>query len=192
MATLVLAAGESARLGEPKQLIDWGGKSLLQTVVDRALEWPGGSCTVVLGAYAEEILEAVEFADAVVVINEDWDEGMAASLRIGLDAISRDNAVEYVTVGLGDQPGIDAGVVDQLVSLRKRARAIVPKYRYAWGNPVVIDRWLWPRIMALEGDQGAKKLLQAHPEWVHEVWVDALPPRDIDTAADIADLRPRP
>lgn len=191
VATLLLAGGGSSRLGEPKQLIDWGGVPLLQSVLAGASAWPAASCTVVLGAHAELILDKVEFGDAVVVINEDWAEGMAASLRVGLDAISRDNDVEYALVGLGDQPGIDGDLVAQLVDSRDQARAIVPKYRFIWGNPVVIDRWLWPRVMALEGDQGAKKLLQAHPEWVHEVWVDSLPPRDIDTADDVADLRPR-
>ena len=67
----------------------------------------------------------------------------------------------------------------------------MPKYRYAWGNPVVVERSLWPRLMSLEGDEGAKRLLQAHPDWVHEVWFEQRPPRDIDTRADFDDLRPR-
>ena len=69
--------------------------------------------------------------------------------------------------------------------------AIVPKYRYTRGNPVLIDRALWPRLMSLEGDEGAQRLLQAHSEWVEEVWFDSLPPRDIDTQADVEELRPR-
>lgn len=69
--------------------------------------------------------------------------------------------------------------------------AIVPKYRYSWGNPVLIDRALWPRLMSLAGDQGARRLLEAHPEWVDEVWLESLPPRDVDTAADVEELRPR-
>ena len=74
---------------------------------------------------------------------------------------------------------------------RSRAPVIIPKYRYTWGNPVVIDRSLWPRLMSLSGDEGAQRLFQAHPEWVEEVWVEQLPPRDVDTEADVAELRPR-
>ena len=74
---------------------------------------------------------------------------------------------------------------------RSRAMAIVPKYRYSRGNPALIDRALWPRLMSLEGDEGAQRLLQAHSEWVEEVWFDSLPPRDIDTQADVEELRPR-
>ncbi len=72
-----------------------------------------------------------------------------------------------------------------------KRQAIVPKYRYVWGNPVLVERSLWPRLMSLEGDEGAKGLLQAHPDWVHEVWFEMRPPRDIDTRADFDELRPR-
>ena len=69
---------------------------------------------------------------------------------------------------------------------------MVPKYRYQRGNPVVIDRSLWSRVMSLEGDQGARTLLQAHPEWVEEVWFPSSMPRDIDTEQDLAELRQHP
>ncbi|MFQ5518342.1 MAG: NTP transferase domain-containing protein [Acidimicrobiia bacterium] len=191
VATLILAAGGSVRLGRPKQLIDWGGRPLLQHVVSRGAVWPASTMTVVIGAHAEEILDRVDFGEASIVINDDWSEGMATSLRVGLDAVSRDNSIEHVIVGLGDQPGVDGEVVDRLVASRHAARAVVPKYRYTWGNPVVIDRWLWPRVMAISGDAGARTLLLTHPEWVHEVWVDGLPPADVDTEDDIVELRPR-
>jgi molybdenum cofactor cytidylyltransferase len=67
--------------------------------------------------------------------------------------------------------------------------AAVPKYRYQRANPVLVDRYLWPRLMSLEGDSGASRLLQAHPEWVEEVRLDHPIPRDIDTPGDVSDLR---
>jgi CTP:molybdopterin cytidylyltransferase MocA len=66
--------------------------------------------------------------------------------------------------------------------------AAIPKYRFQRSNPVLVDRFLWPRLMSLEGDAGAARLLQAHPEWVHEVRFDLPAPRDIDTQEDLDDL----
>jgi CTP:molybdopterin cytidylyltransferase MocA len=94
---------------------------------------------------------------------------------------------------LGDQPGVVPEVVAEMIAVaHKRSHpAIVPKYRYVRGNPVIIKRSLWERVMSLTGDEGARQLLKAHPEWVDEVWVDSLPPRDVDTVADVEELRPR-
>ena len=69
----------------------------------------------------------------------------------------------------------------------------IPRYRYTWGNPVLVDRSLWARVMAnIKGDRGARSLFQAHPDWVKEVWFEDLPPRDIDTQFDLIEMRPRP
>jgi CTP:molybdopterin cytidylyltransferase MocA len=66
-----------------------------------------------------------------------------------------------------------------------------PKYRYVRGWPLVVRRQLWPRLLGLEEDAGIDSLLQVHASWVHEVWVDALPPRVVATPDDLVDLRPR-
>lgn len=192
-AALILAAGGSRRMGAPKQLADWGGTPLLQHVIDMVRRWQVDEIFVVLGNDAEEILESVDLTDTTVVINPEWEEGMASSLRAGLDALMQESAIERAVIALGDQPRIEPSVVATLLEEhdRSRALAVVPKYRYTWGNPVVLSRVLWPRVMSLEGDTGARKLLQAHPEWVHEVWFEQLPPRDIDTPADLEELRPK-
>ncbi len=94
---------------------------------------------------------------------------------------------------MGDQPNVDLAVVERLLDQYRTADglAVVPKYRYVRSNPALVARSLWPRLMSLEGDQGARKLLQAHPEWVHEVWFEELPPRDVDTQDDLEELQPR-
>jgi CTP:molybdopterin cytidylyltransferase MocA len=193
VAALILAAGGSTRLGRPKQLEPWGDQTLLGHVVDRARRLPVDEVWVVLGADADSILDRVDLTGCSVVENPEWQEGLASSLRVGLDALSRLSKVEAALILLGDQPDISAQVVETLLATRNRSRrpAIVPKYRYRWGNPVLIDRALWPHLMSLTGDEGARRLLQAHPEWVEEVWFEALPPRDVDTPADVEELRPR-
>lgn len=192
-AVLLLAAGSSRRFGSPKQLIEWSGTSLLGFVVDRIGSWPVDERWLVLGASADEILDAVDMPGWDVVINDDHDEGLASSLRVGLDALSIHSKAEAAFIALGDQPSIDTAVVEALLESHQSERrpVSVPKYRYSWGNPVLVDRALWPRLMSLEGDTGAKKLFQAHPEWVNEVWFSELPPRDIDSPADADELRPR-
>lgn len=193
IAALVLAAGGSRRLGHPKQLVDWGGRPLLEHVLEQVAAWPVDRVVVVLGDRAEEILEQVDLGEAMVVINFDWEEGIASSLRAGLAALTGERGMEAALIVLADQPEIPSGLVAELVETyrRKRPWAVVPRYRYARGNPVLIDQALWGRLMSLEGDAGAKHLLEAHPEWVEEVHVDVLPPRDVDTPADLEELRPR-
>ncbi len=190
---LVLAAGTSTRFGTSKQLIPWGDTTLLGHVLRNVSRWPIEERWVVLGAEAETILESVDLAGWSVVINDDYQEGLASSLRVGLDALTLQTKAEAVLIALGDQPAIAQGVVEELLASHAAERALVsiPKYRYTWGNPVVVDRSLWPRLMSLEGDAGAKKLFQAHPEWVNEVWFSDLPPRDVDSRADAEELRPR-
>ena len=189
-AAVVLAGGASRRLGYPKQLINYRDRPFLEHVVHSVLSWPVDQVVVVLGASAEEILDAVDFGDAVVAINDDWEEGIASSLRVGLDVLSRDPHIDLAFVVLGDQPGIPPDVPAVLLEAAASSprRAIAPLYRYERSHPVLFRRQLWERLMTLEGDQGAAALLKAHPDWVEEVRVDHLPPKDIDTADDVADL----
>jgi CTP:molybdopterin cytidylyltransferase MocA len=192
-AAIILAAGASRRLGSAKQLVDLDGRPLLQHVVDMVAEWPVGGTVVVLGSGADEVLDAVDFGDATVAINDDWDEGMASSLRVGLDLLSRDAHWEQAFVVLGDQPGIPAEVPARLIDAAEESNrpTLVPVYRYERGHPVLFQRSLWPRLLSLSGDVGASDLLKSHPEWVEELRFGEVAPRDVDTAADLADLRSR-
>jgi molybdenum cofactor cytidylyltransferase len=189
-AAIVLAGGRSSRLGRPKQLVEVDGVPLLQRVVDAVGSWPVDPVVVVLGSGADDILEAVDFGEAMVAVNDDWGEGIASSLRVGLDILSRDSKLTHVLVALGDQPSIPDDVPQRLIeaAMDTTKQAVVPVYRYNRGNPVLLERSLWERLMALEGDTGASAFLAAHPRVVEEVRFDHMPPRDIDTEFDVADL----
>jgi len=181
-------------MSRPKQLLDWGGRPLLQHVVAAVASWPVRGVAVVLGAHAEEILDLVDFGDALVVVNPGWEEGIASSLRVGLDLLARESHDEAAFIVLGDQPQIPPDVPAALLSGAEESGrpAVVPVYRYQRGNPVLAARTLWPRLMSLEGDAGAVALLQAHPAWVHEVRFDHAAPADIDLPADIHNFPRRP
>lgn len=193
IAALILAAGGSRRLGRPKQLEPWGSRTLLGHVIDMVESFPVDETWVVVGADLDRVVNEIGSRPVGIIQNPDWETGLASSLRVGLDALTRLSRADGVLVFLGDQPAVRADVVAALIEKHRRssAMAIVPKYRYSRGNPVLVDRALWPRLMSLEGDEGAQRLLQAHSEWVEEVWFDSLPPRDIDTQADVEELRPR-
>jgi molybdenum cofactor cytidylyltransferase len=193
VAAIILAAGGSSRLGRLKQLEPWWDTNLLGRVVDAVRSYPVDEVWVVLGSGAAAILEAVDLDGCGVIENPEWEEGIASSLRVGLDALTQLSRAEAALIVIGDQPDVESEVVETLVEAfhRSGAPVTIPKYRYTWGNPVVVDRSLWPRLMSLEGDEGAQRLFQAHPEWVKEVWFEQRPPRDVDTESDVEELRPR-
>jgi len=190
-AAIILAAGSSERFGSPKQLVDLNGRPLLEHIVTDALAWPVDTVVVVIGAFADEILDAIDFQDAVVAINEDWSEGLSSSLRVGLDVLTRDPKWDQTFVALGDQPQIPPAVPSELIAAAEETQrpAVVPLYRYARGHPVLFDRSLWSRLMTLSGDAGASPLLTTHPEFVEEVRFSDLPPRDIDIPDDLVSLK---
>lgn len=192
-AAIVLAAGGSKRLGRPKQLEPWGDTNLLGHVVRTTASFPVDEVWVVLGHDSERILAETDLGDAGVVENPEWDEGIASSIRVGLDALTRLSRCDRALIVIGDQPDVSGDVVAALLDSHKSAGkpVTIPKYRYSWGNPVVVDRSLWPRLISLDGDEGAKRLWQAHPEWVNEVWFPDVSPRDVDTESDVTDLKPR-
>lgn len=192
-AAIVLAAGSSTRLGRPKQLEPWGATTLLGHVIEATRAFEVDEIWVVLGSHLEEVLEQVDLEDCGIVENPEWEEGIASSIRVGLDALLQLSRVESALIVIGDQPEIQPEVVAELLE-RHQASGLpvtVPKYRYTWGNPIVVDRSLWPRLMSLEGDSGAQRLFLAHPEWVEEVWFGSSPPRDVDTKLDVRDMKPR-
>jgi molybdenum cofactor cytidylyltransferase len=193
IAALILAAGGSRRLGRSKQLEPWGSTTLLGHVIDLVESFPVDETWVVVGADLDRVVNEIGPRPVGIIQNPAWESGLSSSLRVGLDALTRLSKADAALVLLGDQPSVRADVVTALIERHRRSRAlaIVPKYRYSMGNPVLLGRSLWPRLMSLEGDEGAMRLLQAHSEWVEEVWVDSLPPRDIDTQADVEELRPR-
>lgn len=189
-AALVLAAGGSRRLGHAKQLVDVDGRPMLERIVAEVHTWPVDEVVVVLGASSEEVLEGVDLGTSTVIENPEWEEGVASSLRVGLDLLTR-GRTERVFIVLGDEPSIPAEVPQALIDTMNEgtAPAAAPKYRYQRGTPLLVDRSLWARLMSLDGDPEPARLFDAHPEWVTDVRVDHLPPRDVDTEDDVSDLR---
>ena len=114
---LVLAAGGSSRMGSPKQLLPVDGRPLLEVVVSQACASQLDEVVVVLGGNAAAIKERVDFGRARTVVNRDYAQGMSSSLRLGLASLSRETGRTVVI--LGDQPGVSASLLDQLLDLQR-------------------------------------------------------------------------
>lgn len=181
VAGIVLAAGGGRRYGRPKALVELAGRLLVERAV-AALA--GGGCRpvlAVLGAAAAEVQATAALGDAVVVVNDRWAEGMGGSLRLGLDAAGRAGAAAAVVL-LVDQPVIGAELVARLVDAwRTGAVAARAAFGGEGRTPVVLDRSLWPEVVAgAVGDVGARHVLAAHRDLVVLVDCD-----DVGAACDV-------
>ena len=161
---VVLAAGESRRMGEAKQLLPFGGKTVLQTVVDRLLSTRADGVLVVLGCKQEEIRQTLADRNIQIVLNPDYQEGMFSSVRYGITALPNDATAFLIC--LGDQPWVDPDVVDRLIQVHvKRGRGIViPTCNGKRGHPTLISIRYREEILGLSGKNGLKPLTRGHPE----------------------------
>jgi CTP:molybdopterin cytidylyltransferase MocA len=182
---VVLANEPGSGFTGSKYLGDIGGTTLIDRVLADVSSWPVDDTVVVLGPDAEEILESMASTAATVVIDLEWSEGSAASLRVGLDVVVRGPATDLVVIVPADQPGIGAEDVEALIEAAEGATAAVPKYRYRRGFPVVLARSMWERLLGSEGDLDVLDLLGSHPEGVREVWFDHLASPRVRSPADI-------
>ena len=186
VAGLVLAAGAGSRMkaaADDKLLLDYDGVPLVRYAVNAAAE---GGCQGVWAVYSRpEVAKALE-GHATLLHNPDARSGQASSLRVGLENLPATAAGAAIL--LGDQPLVGARTVEQLLRAWRRedARpAVAASYGGDWRPPVVIDRSLWPRLVHLEGDAGARQVLGADPSLLDTVPAAGLPD-DIDTPDDYA------
>lgn len=162
---VVLAAGSSARLGQPKQLLrlpQFHPETLLERTARLAQEAGAFPIFIVLGAAASEIERGSRLENCIVVRNEHWMEGMASSLRLGIATI--EECLPKATGALllvCDQPSISREHLRQLVAVHRRDPQFATVSRYAghWGVPAVAPRSTFPELLKLKGDEGARKVL---------------------------------
>ncbi len=183
---LVLAAGGSSRLGQPKQLLPYGGATLLDHVLDTARACPFDQLVCVIGGGAGEIRGIVGFDGAVVVENPEFGEGCSSSIAAALGAV--DERCDVLVLMLGDQPGVTAESVERLLAGRGDAPIAACAYADGRGHPLAFARRLFPELESLHGDKAVWKLLDRHAGEAADVPVDGPIPRDIDTWDDYAQI----
>jgi len=190
IGAVILAAGASRRMGEPKQLLRLGGKTLLEGVLDNARGAAVHEIVVVLGASAENIRQQVDLGGIKVVINSSHEQGMGTSLGAGLAAL--DPAINATLILLADQPFVRAATLDRICGEYRRSHAqiVIPLYNGFRGNPVLLDRSVFPEVMSLSGDVGCRAIFGNHLEGIVKLPVDDVGILlDIDSKADFEKLQ---
>jgi CTP:molybdopterin cytidylyltransferase MocA len=187
IASIILGAGGSSRMGRPKMLLPIGGGTMLAGAVAPHLEAVNGRVVVVLGKDARRVrAEAGLPVDPRlhVVVNRRWREGMASSLRRGLEVVK---GADAVLIALGDQPGVTADRIARIVAAWKPdVPLVVPVVSASkTGHPVLFAQCLWDDLRALRGDVGAREVVKRH--WYRAARIQVEPLADVDFEGDYRD-----
>lgn len=189
---VVMAAGGSSRMGEPKQLLAVDGEPLVRRAARVALDAGLARVLVVLGAEAERVRAAIQDLDLAIVVNAGWREGLASSLRAGVGEVERiAPGARGLIVLPADQPRMPAGHLRRIDAAQRRSGATVVASDYGdhRGPPAYFGRPHFAAIKALRGDGGAREFLQG--DGVETVAAPAGSDFDLDRPDDLLRLRER-
>jgi molybdenum cofactor cytidylyltransferase len=187
LAGIVLAAGSSERLGQPKQLVEWQGTTLVRRAAELALDVCNAGVSVVVGASSSQVTAELEGLSATIVYNNNWQTGMGSSLKAGIQASSKD--ADGLLLMLCDQPGIESDDLIRLVNVWQNQpdNPAAAAYSGTVGVPAILPAAMLPALDGISGDAGAGGLLRRYSdtslvEMPSAAW-------DIDTATDLLWLR---
>jgi molybdenum cofactor cytidylyltransferase len=191
VSAVILAAGGSARLGQPKQLLIFRGETLVRRAVRAATEADCAPVLVVIGESGDAIREELRETSGVIIQNEDWRDGIGSSIRCGVERLAilapQARAVVLLTC---DQPSVQSETIAALIAEHEKTGKPIVASRYAetLGVPAVFDRSCFNDLLSLRGDSGAKSLIARRPGDVASIAFEegAI---DIDTPEDFARLR---
>ena len=191
IAAVVLAAGLSRRMGQAKLLMPVGGRAIVRHAVESVLAGGVDSVWVVSGPDAEPLEAALAGLDVQMVVNPAPEEGQAGSLRVGIAALPA--SADAALIALGDQPWLAPAIIPALLAARRTSPKLIvaPRYRDGQGNPVLFKREIFPELLRLTGDQGARPIIQKEPARVEWVDLDLPMPPDVDTPDDYEKIRAR-
>ena len=172
IGAVILAAGMSSRMGEAKQLLRLGEHTLLDQVLENVRASDVDEIVLVLGHAAEKIMESVASKSLRVAINHAYREGMGMSLRTGISALP--SGIDAALIVLADQPFVRPATLKQLMDQYRKSNAqiVIPMYKGFRGNPVLLDRSVFPEVMALSGDIGCRAVFGDHLEGLVKLPVD--------------------
>jgi molybdenum cofactor cytidylyltransferase len=182
VAGLVLAAGGSTRLGRPKQLLPYGGATLLDHTVATARACEFDQLLVALGGESEKIRSRVNLSGADVVMNPGFGAGCSSSIAVAMEAL--DPRATTLVLMLGDQPGVVPATVRVLLAARGEAPIAVCDYEDGRGHPFAFDRSTFRELRNLHGDKAVWRMLDERAGEVEDVPVAGRVPLDVDTWAD--------
>ena len=186
---IILAAGSATRMGKPKQLLSYQGRSLILHAVEVALASLCQPIIVILGGYVEQIKPELMPKAVQVVENSQWQEGMSSSIRAGISMLLKTNSkLDAVIISLADQPLVSSQIFNQLIQSYQETQKVIvaSKYNETTGVPALFSNALFPELMQLEGGR-SKALIQ---KYIDTGLVLLIPEAaiDIDTPDDYKQL----
>jgi molybdenum cofactor cytidylyltransferase len=191
ITAIVLAAGESKRMGEPKLLMPWGKSTVLQTVISTLQASGLSDILVVTGGFQSQI-ESLIGRTVQTVFNKDYATGdMLTSIQIGLEVKKHESAAALIC--LGDQPQVQERSVRLVRDMfqRNKSRIIVPSYENHRGHPWLVARPLWDEIFTMKAPQSPRDFLNAHAKEIRYIEMDTpTVTQDLDTPEDYLKYKP--
>jgi molybdenum cofactor cytidylyltransferase len=189
ITAIVLAGGASRRFGSQKLLADFDGEPVIRHSVRRLLAADPDDVLVVAGCDGQRVLAALDGLAVRIVMNDGWSEGLSSSLRVGIAALGA--TTSGALIALGDQPGVRSEDVRALLAAHASSdrEIAVPVYRGERGHPVLFDRSVFPELLGIRGDRGAREVIERDPGRVLKVAFDAPQPLDVDTPEALAIAR---
>lgn len=188
---LILAAGASRRLGEPKQLIKYEGTSLIRRIAGESIKAGIGNVTVVTGYKADEIASEISDLNVDVFYNKDWEEGIGASIRNGLEyVLKKQPDTNAILITMVDQPFVNTQHLQKIANAYDPARPMIIASAYSgtFGVPVLVDNFYFEKLRGLKGDEGGKKIFVKYLKDIVEIpFIDGS--IDIDLQEDLAKLK---
>ena len=152
IAGVILAAGDSSRMGFPKQLAEYKGKTILETVVETVTS-NLDETVVVLGHDNDTITEKLDFKESTILINENWEEGIVSSIRTALFYLSENNEIDSAMIFMADQPSVNNKIIDKLIKTKKKDdEVVISKYRYKLNYPIIVPKYFWSKLELLTYD----------------------------------------
>ena len=188
IAAVILAGGQSRRMGGPNKLLaKFGGEPLIRRIAERALASKAEPVIVVTGDRAKSVAEALAGLDVRFAHNPDFAEGLATSLKTGLAAVPE--TASGALVLLADMPGVTTAIIDRLIEAfrgRPSPAIVLPTFAGKRGNPVLWARAFFPELMTVTGDTGARHILSLHEDAVERVEIGEAAGLDVDTPEALA------
>jgi molybdenum cofactor cytidylyltransferase len=186
---IILAAGSSSRLGQPKQNVIYRGQTLLQRAIETALASICEPVIVVLGSNAASIVPTIQESPINIVQNADWADGIASSIRSGINELKKNEpSVTSVVLMLCDQPFVDTHHLNLLIMAKSKSGIVACSYDDTTGVPALFDVIYFDELAALKGHEGARKLLLKYADVVTSIPLP-LGNIDIDTVEDLERLK---
>ena len=181
ISALLLAAGESKRMGRQKLLLPFGTSTIIEQTIDNLLNSRADEIIVVVGYRAQELVTKIGRKPLKIAVNPHYQQGMSASIIAGLNLI--DNNAKAVMIALADQPGISSKIIDKLIEeFRQDNKGIaIPVYQGNRGHPVIFSIKYKSALLKLTGDVGGRGIIEKHRDDILEIPVDS---KDINVDID--------